>query len=136
MNRTDHTGYIQAVTTRLDEEEVRVTATRIGTTEGLRWAELDLEPEDCPRLNEDRREEHYVVSWDEEAGWGICAQMASGRRSEVYEHGLQVAPPVETAALWVLGHTLEFYPPRPDGPFRAREEHTPALEERLAAHTV
>lgn len=130
--RTDHTGYIHAVVERLKQEEVRVTTTRIQETDGLRWAELDLDPEDCPRLSGE--ESHYIVSWDEEEGWGICAARGTGQRSEIYHHGLQVAPSVETTALWVLGHTLEFYPPREEGPFRSRIDISPALEEHLARY--
>lgn len=132
--RADHTGYIHAVITHLAEDDVRVTEVSIDTTSGLRWARFDLDPEDCPRLNENEGEDHYVVTWDEEAGWGICAALERGGLSEVYHHGLRVDPPAATAALWVLGHTLEFYPPREDGPFRQRTDVSPALENHLARH--
>lgn len=133
MNESvDHTGYIRSVITHLAEDEVRVTNTLIDTTDGLRWARLDLEPQDCPRLADG--ETHYVVSWDEEEGWGICAALERGGLSEVYHHGVRLDPPASTAALWVLGHTLEFYPPREDGPFRHRADASPALEEHLARH--
>ncbi|MBB6119502.1 hypothetical protein [Nocardiopsis algeriensis] len=128
--RADHTGYIRAVIAHLAEDDVRVTKTSIGTTSGLRWAQLDLEPEDCPRLTDG--ETHYVVSWDEEEGWGVCAALERGGRSEIYHHGLRVDPPAATAALWVLGNTLEFYPPREDGPFRHRTDASPELEKFLA----
>ncbi|MFC7331420.1 DUF6292 family protein [Marinactinospora rubrisoli] len=129
--RSDHHGYIRAVAAQLREGElgIGVMNTRIGTREGLRWAELRLEPAETPYLQPD--EDYVALIWDEERGWGWY--VASDRPEERLWRGFEVAPlPAEVAA-WAQAvvHTVVF--PREETVMRSRDEESAQLEELLAS---
>lgn len=127
--RADHTGYIRAVTEHTAEQDLRIEHVRIGATGGLRWARLELHPEDTPRLQLDQ--DHIAIVWDEERGWG-WAIVTDGRTGEVLRQGQDLTPDPENVAEWIFAAMHIPHGAREDEPLRERIDPAPELEEFLA----
>lgn len=127
--RADHTGYIRAVTEHTAEQDVRIEHVRTGTTDGLRWARLELHPEDTPRLQ--LHQDHIAILWDEERSWG-WATVTGGRTGEILRQGQKLAPDPETVAEWIYAAMHIPHGAREDEPLRGRTDEAPELEKFLA----